>query len=184
MRRSILIGLMAATAATALAAPARYAIRTQQVAAAIANMGVPVTGAQVEMLSDITASTANPHLAVQSLEKWGSDGVMVRLQCQSREECLPFIVRLQLKAGDPRPVLTASAQPAAEQEPAKRAAQATVRSGSPAVLVLEGPHVQIRVSVVCLEAGTIGQTIRATDPEHKQVYTGQVIADGLLKGRL
>jgi flagella basal body P-ring formation protein FlgA len=59
-----------------------------------------------------------------------------------------------------------------------------VRAGSPATLLLEGAHVHISLSVVCLESGAVGQTIRASSPDHRQVYKAQVVRDGVLEGRL
>jgi hypothetical protein len=184
-KRSILMGLLAGAAAVpAMAATGHYAISAQQVAAAISNMGVPTEPGQVALLSDVTANTASPHLRVESIQRWGTSGVMARLQCESQEECLPFFVRLHLQEGNQQPVLTSAPQPAAAPAQAKPAARTIMRAGSPAILMLDGPHVQIRVSVVCLDAGTLGQTVHATDPDHRQVYTAQVVADGLLKGRL
>lgn len=187
-KRSILAGLVTAVAAAmaaspVLAAPAHYPISTEQVAAALAGMGMPVAPAQIVMVSGIVANTPNPQLRIDSIQRWGTR-VMVRLQCESQDQCLPFFVNLRLNPGDQHPVLTSPAQAAVPQPAAKPAPQFRMRVGSPATLLLDGPHMQIRVSVICLDGGATGETIRATDPDHRQVYTAQVVADGLLKGRL
>jgi hypothetical protein len=176
--------LMWLLAVPAMAATGHYAISPQQVAAAIAGMGVPVVPGQVSLLSDVVANTASPHLLVDSIQRWGASGMMARLQCESQEECLPFFVKLRLQDGTPQPVLTSAPQAAAAPVQAKPAARLLMRAGSPAVLLLDGPHVQIRVSVVCLDSGAMGQTVHAADPDHRQVYAAQVIAAGVLKGRL
>lgn len=182
---SILIGVCAgAVAFPAMAAAGHYAISAQQVAAAVSAMGVPTAPQQVVLLSNVVASTTSPHLRVESIRRWGTNEMMARMQCASQQECLPFFVRLQLQGQNQQPALTSAPQTSVVPSLAKPAAQAAVRAGSQAVLMLDGPHVQIRVSVTCLDGGAIGQTVHATDAEHHQVYTGQVIGDGLLKGRL
>jgi flagella basal body P-ring formation protein FlgA len=59
-----------------------------------------------------------------------------------------------------------------------------VKAGSPATLLLDGDHVHIRLSVICLQNGITGQTIRATSKDHTVVYTAEVVDGGVLKGRL
>ena len=59
-----------------------------------------------------------------------------------------------------------------------------IRSGSSATLLLDGGHVHIRIPVTCLENGSTGQTIRATDKDRRRVYKAQVVANGVLQGRL
>jgi hypothetical protein len=182
---SILIGLLTGAAAVpAAAAAGHYVISAQQVAAAISNMGVPTEPAQVVLLSNVAANTARPRLQVASIERWGANGVVARLQCESQEECLPFFVKLHLQERNQLPVGPSEPQTAATPAPAKPAARVAMRAGSPAILMLDGPHMQIRVSVVCLDAGEMGQTIHATDPDHRRVYAALVVGDGLLKGSL
>ena len=59
-----------------------------------------------------------------------------------------------------------------------------LRAGSTATLLLEGNHIHIRLSVICLDGGSPGQTIRVTDPDRREVYTAQVIDGVTLEGRL
>jgi hypothetical protein len=42
----------------------------------------------------------------------------------------------------------------------------------------------VGLSVICLQNGITGQTIRATSKDHTVVYTAEVVDGGLLKGRL
>jgi len=182
--RHLLMGLLATAAAVPAVASTHYAISVQQVASAIRATGVPVEPEQVALLSEVVSTSHSPHLRVSSIERWGSNGVMARLQCESQQECLPFFVRLRMRDGAQQPVVASAAQAVSAPAQNRPAARAVLHVGSPATLMLDGPHVQIRVSVVCLDAGVIGQTIHVTDPDHRQVYTAQVMSDGRLKGRL
>jgi hypothetical protein len=50
--------------------------------------------------------------------------------------------------------------------------------------MLDSDRVHIRLSVICLESGVPGQTIRVTGKDRKLVYRAEVIDGSLLKGRL
>jgi hypothetical protein len=165
------------------AASGRYAIGADRIVAAMAGMGMQVSAAQLTMLTGAVATTADPQLRVESIERWPGDRVMVRMECASQEQCLPFFVSVRL--GSVGSNQLAQAQSAMNMERIARTAPAmAVRAGSPATLLLDGDHVHIRVAVVCLESGAIGQTIRASGPDHQQTYAAQVAGSGLLKGRL
>ncbi len=165
------------------AASGRYSIGSDRIVAAMAGMGMQVSAAQVTMLTDAVATTAEPQLRVESMQRWPGDRVMVRMECASQVQCLPFFVSVRLAGAGSNQL--AQAQSAMNAERIARTAPAmAVRAGSPATLLLEGDHIHIRVAVVCLESGAVGQTIRASGPDHQQTYTAQVAGSGLLKGRL
>ena len=68
--------------------------------------------------------------------------------------------------------------------PADTPAAIALRSGSPATLEIEGDRLHIRMDVICLENGVIGDKVRVSSRDHKQVYTAQIITPALLKGTL
>jgi hypothetical protein len=173
---------MAAVALPALAASGHYAISPERVAGAMAAMGMQVSTAQLTMLSSPVATTAEPELRVQSMQRWPGDHVVVRLECENQQECLPFFVSVRLGSDSASQIAAANA--AVTPRNIRTAPAMVVRAGSPATLFLEGDHVHIRVAVVCLQSGAVGQTIRAEGPDHQQTYTAQVAGNGVLKGRL
>ncbi len=185
MREKSILGCLviaAVASCSALAASARYPISKQQVAAAVSDMGVEVAPEQVTFLADVVASTGAPRLTVQSMQRWGNQKMVARLQCESSDQCLPFFVSLKMSPGteaSSKPVPTYA--PAVATPVAKRY---VVKSGTPATLMLEGQRVHIRLAVICLESGAAGQTIRVTDRDHKIFFHAQVVDGGLLQGRL
>ncbi len=182
--RSILTSMiLAALALPALAAPVRHAVTAAEVVAAMGNIGMQVSADQVTLLTDVVVSSEDPQLAVKSMQRWDDHRVMVRLECANREECMPFFVGVRLSQLDAQKAVALSADRAAALRPGTAGAPA-VRVGSPATLLLDGNHVHIRVSVICLQNGTPGQTIRATDRDHRVVYTAEVVDGGMLRGRL
>jgi hypothetical protein len=176
--------LSAALACPAAAVAAANAITAEQVAAAITNAGMTTSADRVALLTNVVASTSAPALKVDSLEQWGDRGIKVRLSCVKPEECLPFFVAVrgsQAQAASPTPVGRSS--PATL--PAKSDSTVfTVRAGARETLLLDGGHVHIQISVVCLESGEIGQTIRVASLDRQHTYTAQVGSDKILRGSL
>lgn len=185
MRFKLILPWMMVAAATspALAAAGRYPISTAQIAAAVSSLGMQVAPQQVTLLSDVVSNSDSPRLTVRSIEPWGNRGMMARLACESSDQCLPFLVSLKMAPGADTHAAMAAAQaslPILASSPKHFA----VRSGTPATLLLDSERVHIRLSVICLESGVLGQTIRVTDRDRRTVFRAQVVDGGLLKGRL
>jgi hypothetical protein len=171
--------LAAAAALPAAAAPIRHAVTPAEVVAAMSNIGMQISPDQVTLLAEVVTSTGNPQLTVKSMQRWDDHRVMVRLECANREQCLPFFVGLRLSQEE-----TSQAAALSALRTTTKTAAPAVRIGSPATLLLDGDHVHIRVAVICLQNGTTGQTIRATDKDHRVVYTAEVVDGGVLRARL
>jgi hypothetical protein len=182
---SVLI-LSGAVASAAAQQQSHAPITQAQVAAAIGDAGLQVTAAQVSLLADVVASSSQPSLIVESMQPWGDHRMKVRLTCGSSDQCLPFFVALQL---NPQ---AANAQTVAATEPSAIAnARAgidpknyVVHAGAAATLLLDGGHVHIRISVVCLENGVPGQTIRVASRDHRQTYVAKVMDNAVLRASL
>jgi hypothetical protein len=135
------------------------------------------------LLSGVLANVAAPELRVKSIDRAGNQRAIARLECADSEQCLPFVVALRLGRTESAEPVSPSLQRTAPI-PRTRPAALAVRAGAPATLLLEGPHVQINLNVICLENGAPGQTIHVTDRDRRQVYTAQVLQDGIVEGRL
>jgi len=180
-----LILALAWTGNSSLAATrGRVAITRDQVAAAIRIAGIEVTAQQVLLLNDVAAESSAPALEVESMERWGRDRMKVRLACVSSEECLPFYVAVRLGDGASVPAPVVDSNGASAQRSPAETASYVVRSGSPATLLLDGEHVHIRIPVICLEEGAIGQTIRVASKDRRLTYTAKVFSGDQLRGRL
>lgn len=180
----ILFGTLCASASmTAMATPAQYAIGIERVAGAVGNAGIEVSPGEVTMLTDAVASTPAPTLTVRSVERWNNNRMLVRLECELRQECVPFFVVVGRSAG-------VSADRAMSQGSVPYRAvgagrnSSVVFSGAPATLLLEDERVHIRIPVICLENGALGQTIRVRGKENRLIYSAQVLSGALVKGKL
>jgi hypothetical protein len=180
-RRSISCWMFSMVAAMpATAASGHFAITTDRIAAAVSSSGVQVSSAQVTLLTRVVANIAEPELKVKSIDRSNGARAVARLECVNPEQCVPFMVTLHM---DSQTATTMSDRPAPVITQVRPSAPA-VRAGSPATLRLEGTHTHISLSVICLENGATGQTIRAASRDHRQVYKVQVQRDGTLEGRL
>jgi len=166
----------------AMAASTRYAITPGLVAATMNRAGIQISADQVTLMAGVVATTPAPILKVSSVERLDNQRVLARLECKHSEECLPFFV--SLGAGRPSNAQGAPISPDLLSAGLATAAKTVVKKGSAVRLMLEGNHIHIGLSVVCLESGALGQTIRVTDKSHRMVYTAEVVNGGLVKGRL
>lgn len=180
-RAAILIGFTLAAVLPALAAPGRYAISTEQIAAAVSSSGVQVSPEQVTLFTGVVSSVANPALQVQSINRTTNQGVIARIGCASSEQCLPFLVSLRVDGGQNAELALNQPAPSA---PVYSPAHFVIRQGSRTALYLDGAHVHISLSVICLESGVPGQMVRATSLDRRQTFTALVASDGTLRGRL
>jgi hypothetical protein len=179
--------LTAAAALPAFAAAGRNPITTDQIAAALNNSGMKISAEQVVLLSDVLAGSSAPELRVESMERWGDRRMKVRMDCASTQQCLPFFVAINLGKDDAAqpPAMAMPIRPSPPTLPARPDPSSYVlRAGSPAVLLLEGDHIHIRIAVICLENGAPGQTIHVISKDHRQNYTARVGEDAALKGGL
>jgi hypothetical protein len=183
-RRILLLATSFATVLPASAEP--VLIGTGQVAVAISAGGMLVSPEQITLLSNVVATTEAPALTVKSVERWDEQRERVRLACTRTTECLPFVVLVTLRQDSPgQPALWRS-QPPPTQQPAANPSAKTydVRAGSAAVLLLEGNHVHIELSVICLENGASGQTIRVATKDRKQTYKARVVDKSIVRASL
>lgn len=186
-RKLILAGWIAmSTACSVWAATSRYPITAAQVSDAIGSTGTPVSPDAVSLLSVVTASTPAPHLRVQGAERATGDQLMVRIACETPEECLPFVVSLRSSAGTAARLVGLFASGGSPVRAASVVASGpmVIRNGAQAVLLLDGKHVHVQLPVVTLENGAVGQRIRVTEKDKRQTYTAVVVNSGLLQGRL
>jgi hypothetical protein len=176
------MALCAAMALPGVAAPGRVAITPAEVADVLSEAGIKVSSQQVTLLADVVASTSNPKLRVESMERWGDHRMKVRLACDSNTECLPFLVAINWSGDDAMPPIPSS--PAAISPVKTGSDPFVVHAGSPAILLLEGDHVHIQLPVFCLENGAPGQTVRVVSKEQRRTFSAQVFSETVLKGRL
>lgn len=186
--RPILAPLLCVAAALpALAAAKHYAITQEQIAAALTSTGLQVSPDQISPHPQVVAFVDQPTLEVKFIQPAGGHRLIARMECAQAAQCLPFLVTLRMDRSSP--ALDGSA-PAPPPPPANWRSGSShsqpllVRAGSSAVLLLDGAHVHISIPVICLDGGALGQTVRATNPDRKHLYSVQVAGDRLLRGRL
>jgi hypothetical protein len=186
----IMICIFFGTVAPASAGMRRYAISAEQVAGAVGRMGVQVTASQVSLLTDVGSSTPVPALQVRSVEKFEGGRFVVRMECASGDECVPFMASIQMREAGATQFADVAGRMSllrssySNSEPAARPREIVIRNGSPAVLQLDGEHIHIKIPVICLGSGSAGEKIRVTDKDHRRVYLAEVVESGLLRGKL
>ncbi len=160
-------------------------VMRQGVAEAIsATAGAPISASQVEFLGEVRA-IPNAKFSVVGVERLHRNGAAVKLRCQRSSDCLPFYVVLH--AGDVAKTLARTATEASAGGPGQTSRaekQRAVKGGDRATLVLEGKDMRIVMPVICLQNGSLGQSIRVSSRDHRKIYEAEVIETGLVKGTL
>ena len=183
--RRVAIGFcVLSLAVPAMAVSARYAIGNIQVVAALNSYGVQAKVEDVTVPADVLATTPEPVLNIGSLQHLSDQRVVVRMQCEHPDQCLPFIAILNTSRDASFGASVDAIANALTPQSIAVSRQIVVRNGSPVSLLLDGQHIHIRLQVISLENGAIGQTIRVSDKDQHRVYTAQVVESGVVRGRL
>jgi hypothetical protein len=154
-------------------APVSASALQQKVAAAIArdlqsDTADATTGSSLQVLAPSLSVPPDSELHVVSVRAGYSPGSwLLRMDCSSRRDCLPFHVVLYSPATsvrNPRYGNIVKALPQANDhtfaiKPSLSRPPLT-RSGDHVLLVEERPGMRLRVTAVCLESGTLGDEIR------------------------
>ncbi len=140
----------------------------------------PSDSVALELSGNPQALVEDPGLAVQSAD---ADKLRHRLRfvvrCIRPQACGGFLVSASLPADfsnglHPRTGLGAK----------PKQGEILVRAGQPAVLNMRSGNMSIFLRVVCLERGSMGQTIRAREGNSHRIFRAQVVGAGVLRSRL
>jgi len=158
---------------------------------AFSNEGVEVAIGQVSLLTNAIAIDPSPSLDVVSIDPFGNPSLepgsdtssKVKIVCHVRGTCVPFYVLVRFPADATKGFRLPASATSERQALATNPAFSTMHLGDRATLVLNDDRAQIRISVVSLENGSAGQTIRVASVDRRHVYHAEVVNGALLKGR-
>lgn len=173
---------VASVAFSAHAVSGHHPITVEQVVSALNSSGISVAPSQVRLPGSVVAVTSTPVLDIRSIQPMADRSTVVRLECDDPSECLPFNVRL-LPDKQNQTISIGMAKVLSRGRGFSRS-PILVRSGMHAILLLEGQHMEISIPVVCIENGSLGDTVRARGNGNLQIYTAEVVDTAVLRGRL
>lgn len=183
--------------------PARFPVMPEQVLLAMQGLDLPVAGVQLRLAAPVTATVAEPLLKIDFVSLGTGHEAMLRMACRVHTECLPFFASAAWPTDAPMPDLLAKSasrngsgfsghtpEPRTKVFPDPLAGSSSapvppaIRAGGPATLLLEGGRIHIQIHVISAQNGRVGDTVRVTTPDRKQVYVAEVLTPELLKGEL
>jgi len=130
-----------------------------------------ILGPEVRVPDEARLQVTSVH-AVAGVDNW-----LLRMECGSRLECLPFEVLLRLRGQRPSSLPAAPAgSPSAV--PVNQVAAPVVRAGQRVRLAEEVSGMRLSVTAVCLQAGVVGQRIRVRNLSSGRVVLARVRAAG------
>lgn len=160
---------------------------TGAIVKALAERGVKVESRDVALLATVVSRNPAPALDVLS---WavveghaaGSEHPrsMVRVACHEAGECLPFYAVVNWADG--AGVSSGAARSEIFRRGVRAGAPMVMRSGARATLLMEDGRAHVEISVVSLESGEVGKTVRVQTPDRKRTFSGEIVSASLLKG--
>ena len=105
---------------------------------------------------------------------------LLRLDCEARRDCLPFHAILQLPADEDRHLREQGGVVPVVMKKRPRA-QPLARRGDDVVLVEQMSGMRLRMKVVCLESGAVGEQIRVRNRATRRVLLATVAGPGLVQ---
>jgi hypothetical protein len=196
---------LAAATPIAQAQAKRFPVTTQMILSAMQQRQLSIDGVQVRIAAPVTAAVPNPTLDIQTFSSVDRQNAQIRIGCRNHTECLSFYVAVtwpaqsataqppaaqsqnvdQTNSAPVAPGMTASTFPAETNDLRHTPSPSpTLRVGAPVTLVMENGPIHIRLHVISLQNGTVGETVRVSTPDRKQTYTAEIVAPNLLKGSL
>jgi hypothetical protein len=196
MRNRSIVILLAATAALSgwgqspsqSSTQNHFVVTSHQVALTLSDRGMPVSDDHVSLLANVVATDPHPVLDVLSVKPWGTESTgtqaesrsLIELACHVPGGCLPFYAVVTGSRSPARASGAPVSSPIAAS--ARRATfDAIMRAGTHAILIMDDKRSQVQLTVISLENGNAGDKIRVSSPDHKQVYTAEVVNASLLK---
>jgi len=177
-------------AAGPLAAPAGRSELRDKVAAAVARdlssslAAVPDAG-NLQVLDPLLSLPSDSQLHVTSVRAGYFPGSwLLRLDCASRRDCLPFHVVLRAPGADVRDSIGTGFDAKAlgkGQLSQPRAKSPVARSGDRVLLVEERSGMRLKVTAVCLQSGGLGDQIRVRNLATQRVLVATVAGKNLVR---
>lgn len=154
---------------------------------ALSERGIEIKASDVALLTSVSSTSPFPALDVVSIAavEGQTAGVdhsrsMVRVACHDSGECLPFYAVVNW--GESLRVGGGAFRTGSSRSPAKAPAPMVMRSGARATLLMEDGRAHVEISVVSLESGEVGKTVRVQTPDRKRTFSGEIVSASLLKG--
>lgn len=176
------------TAYAQTAAPAGFVIDAAQVARALAAHGAHVSAAEVLMPAKVVANAADPVLQVLQVSRntfTASPGRWwVKIGCKAAGACLPFYAVISDPMQQAQIAQIGATGVGLHRLATPRTSSVVIRTGNHATLVIDRERSRIELAVVALENGGIGDSIRVSSADHKQIYRAEVVSGTLLKASM
>jgi hypothetical protein len=158
---------------------ARVPISRELVAEAVRSAGTEIAPEQVQLLSNVTVR-AGATLRVAKVVAAPSGKLLAKVACKDPRECLPFYVLIDASKDG----LRGANNPQLKNLLGKPKERPLVARGQPVTLIIDRTDSRITLSVICLEGGMPGQTIRVASPDRRRIYTAEVVNGTLVRSAL
>lgn len=168
----------------------RYPISGMDVVKELGVVGIDVEASQVRIPAGMTTASISPKLEIVMAEPMENNQLRVELRCSVVAECLPFFATLNVKEANlvstemrlRRGGATAASRQAALHVGATPTSQPQIKVGSHATLIIQDGHLDIRLQVLAIDTGALGQQVRVCTLDRKKIFHATVTGEGTVVG--
>jgi hypothetical protein len=165
----ILIALFITPASAQLRPRLRFTLNpeslTQSILKAFSQQGIITDATHIALLTNVIATDPNPTLDIRSTTSFRGSST-IQLTCRKPASCLPFYILTNLSP-------TTLSKPTAP---------IIMHSNTAATLFIDDARSHLKLSVITLQSGAAGTTIKARTRDHKHIYTAEIINPTTLRG--
>jgi len=168
----------------------RYPIVEADVAKELSAFGVNVNVSQIHFPVKMSAAIESPKLEIVAAEPVSDSQARLELSCTTVSECLPFFSTVDIKnarlvSSEMRLKIggtVAESRRTAVQIGAARISERRLKAGSHVALLIREGHLNIRLQVVAMDSGAVGQQVRVCTLDRRKVFHGTVMDEETVAG--
>ena len=180
-RTAVLLTAMVSISASAQFRPQhRFALSgghvAQAIVKALSERGYAIDSHDVSLLVSVVATVPVPVLeirAVEPMDRVSEPSSKVKVACHLPGTCVPFYALIRWSTTPPSGMTTIPVEPRLP---------IVMRAGTHATLWMGDGRSQIQMSVISLEQGATGRSIRVASSDRKRTYVAEIVSPHMLKG--
>ena len=148
----------------------------QAIVKALSERGYAIDSHDVSLLVSVVATVPDPVLeirAVEPMDRVSEPSSKVKVACHLPGTCVPFYALIRWSTTPPSGMTTIPVEPRLP---------IVMRAGTHATLWMGDGRSQIQMSVISLEQGATGRSIRVASSDRKRTYVAEIVSPHMLKG--
>jgi hypothetical protein len=149
----------------------------QAIVKALSQQGIEADPTHIALLGNVIATDPSPSFKIVSIRpQLSTTHTAIELACLRPTTCLPFYALVDTPTSIAKPSLVLTSTPTTKPP-------IVMRTGTSALLLMDDGREHLQISVISMESGPAGRTIRVRTPDHRRIYSAQILNANTLEAR-